>query len=77
MSPRNRLVPKGLPKCRMDTSALVPNCPDILDPSRLCRSVLGPNSEVSWVEVAVHHINDITPENYEEERSVTDNEKER
>jgi len=36
------------------TSALVPNCPDILDPSRWCRSVLGPKCLRS--EVSVHHI---------------------
>jgi len=31
-----------VPNCHMDTSEPVPNCPDISDPSRWCRSVLGP-----------------------------------
>ena len=31
-----------VPNCHMDISEPVPNCPDISDPSRWCRSVLGP-----------------------------------
>ena len=41
-----------VPNCRMDISEPVPNCPDILDPSRWCRSVLSPKCLGS--EVSVH-----------------------
>ena len=41
-----------VPNCCMDTSEPVPNCPDILDPSRWCQVVLGPKCLGSEVSVS-------------------------